>query len=177
MHTADVHRLGLSIRAIAGKTGRAASTISHELRRNADPTSGPQRGEPWLLAVGATCAGEPGRHRPAVVVSVGEVNHTGIDDELIVVVPVSSSLADNPLRPHISRTEGADTESVAVCRGIRAVAHTCLPERLSTLGAGHHAPNRTRERALALILGSKSPNQPHLGSGTVPQKRWIWHLA
>ncbi len=149
VHTADVHRLGLSIRAIAGKTGRAASTISHELRRNADPTSGPQRGEPWLVAVGATCAGEPGRHRPAVVVSVGEVNHTGIDNELIVVVPVSSSLADNPLRPHISRTEGADTESVAVCRGIRAVAHTCLPERLSTL-----APDTMRqiERANAPSL-------------------------
>jgi mRNA interferase MazF len=74
---------------------------------------------------------------------------TGIDDELIVVVPVSSSLADNPLRPHISRTEGADTESVAICRGIRAVAHTCLPERLSTL-----APDTMRqiERANAPSL-------------------------
>jgi transposase, IS30 family len=35
-----LHRLGQSIRAIARKTGRAASTISRELRRNADPTSG-----------------------------------------------------------------------------------------------------------------------------------------
>jgi Helix-turn-helix domain len=37
---ADLHRLGLSIPAIARKMGRAASTISRELRRNADPTSG-----------------------------------------------------------------------------------------------------------------------------------------
>jgi IS30 family transposase len=40
VHIADLHRLGCSIRAIAGKMGRAASTISRELRRNADPTSG-----------------------------------------------------------------------------------------------------------------------------------------
>ena len=91
-HIADLHLLGLSIRAIAGKTGRAASTISQELRRNVDRTSGPQRGDLWLVAVGATRAGKPGRDRRAVVVSVGEIL-TGIDDELIVVVRVSGSLA------------------------------------------------------------------------------------
>jgi IS30 family transposase len=37
---ADLHRLGHSTRAIAAKLGRAASTISPELRRNADPASG-----------------------------------------------------------------------------------------------------------------------------------------
>jgi transposase, IS30 family len=40
LHIADLHRLGRSIRAIARKMGRAASTISRELCRNADPTSG-----------------------------------------------------------------------------------------------------------------------------------------
>jgi transposase, IS30 family len=40
VHIADLHRLGQSIRAIAHKMGRAASTISRELRRNADPASG-----------------------------------------------------------------------------------------------------------------------------------------
>jgi mRNA interferase MazF len=108
----------------------------------------PQRGDLWLVALGVARAGEPGKHRPAVVVSVDEIL-TGIDDELIVVVPVSSSLTHNPLRPHISRTEGVDTESVAVCRGIRAVARTRLRERLGALAPdtmGHI------ERALALIL-------------------------
>jgi mRNA interferase MazF len=109
----------------------------------------PQRGDLWLVALGAARAGEPGKHRPAVVVSVDEIL-SGIDDELVVVVPVSSSLADNPLRPHISRTEGVDVGSVAVCRGIRAVARTRLVERLGTL-----APDTVRqiERALALVLG------------------------
>jgi mRNA interferase MazF len=54
------------------------------------------------------------------------------------------------LRPHLSRAEGVDTESVAVCRGIRAIARTRLVERLGAL-----APDTTRqiEQALALILG------------------------
>jgi mRNA interferase MazF len=43
-----------------------------------------------------------------------------------------------------------DTESVAICRGIRAVARSRLQERLGTL-----APDTVRqiERALTLILG------------------------
>jgi transposase, IS30 family len=40
LRIADLHRLGRSIRAIARKMGRAASTISRELRRNADPAGG-----------------------------------------------------------------------------------------------------------------------------------------
>jgi mRNA interferase MazF len=109
----------------------------------------PQRGELWLVAQGAARAGEPGKHRPAVVVSIEEIL-AGIDDELIVVVPVSSSLTHSPLRPFISPAEGVDAASVAVCRGIRAVARSRLLERLGTLAPDtmHHI-----ERGLALILG------------------------
>lgn len=109
----------------------------------------PQRGELWLVALGAARRGEPGKHRPAVIVSVDNVL-TGIEDELVVVVPVWSSVAHNPLRPHLSPTEGVDTESVAVCRGVRAVARTRLVERLGAL-----APDAMHqiERGLALILG------------------------
>jgi mRNA interferase MazF len=109
----------------------------------------PQRGELWLVALGAARAGEPGKHRPAVVVSIEEIL-AGIDDELVVVVPVSSSLTHSPLRPHISPAEGVDVESVAVCRGIRAVARSRLLQRLGTL-----APDTMHqiECGLALILG------------------------
>jgi mRNA interferase MazF len=69
--------------------------------------------------LGEACAGEPGKHRPAVIVSVDDIL-TGIDIELVVVVPVSSSRSESPLRPHVSPAEGADTASVAACRGIRA---------------------------------------------------------
>jgi mRNA interferase MazF len=109
----------------------------------------PRRGELWLVALGAARAGEPGKHRPAVVVSVDDIL-AGVDDELVVVVPVSNSRAGSPLRPQVSPAEGVDSESVVICRGVRAVARTRLLERLGTL-----APDTMHqvERALALILG------------------------
>jgi mRNA interferase MazF len=109
----------------------------------------PRRGELWLVALGAARTGEPGKHRPAVIVSVDELL-TGIDDELVAVVPVSSSRVGTPLRPDVSPAEGVDTASVAVCRSIRAVARASLVEPLGTL-----TPDTMRqiERALALILG------------------------
>lgn len=116
---------------------------------SATALSEPRRGDLWLVALGAGRAGEPGKHRPAVVVSVDDLL-TGIDDELVIVVPVSSSLAHTPLRPHVSPGEGVDTESVAVCRGVRAVARGRLLERLGTL-----LPDTMQEieRGLGLILG------------------------
>ena len=109
----------------------------------------PRRGDLWLVALGAAGTGEPGKHRPAAIVSVDEIL-AGVDDELVVVVPVSSSRSSTPLRPHVSPAEGVDTASVAVCRSVRAVARTRLLERL---GALEPATMHQIERALALILG------------------------
>lgn len=109
----------------------------------------PGRGELWLVALGAGRSGEPGKHRPAVVVSVDAIL-AGLDDELVVVVPVSSSRRGSPLRPPVAPGEGVDADSVAVCRGVRAVARSRLVKRL-----GVAAPETMQriERALALILG------------------------
>jgi mRNA interferase MazF len=109
----------------------------------------PRRGDLWLVSLGAARAGEPGKHRPAVVVSVDEIL-AGIDDELVVVVPVSSSRSRTPLRPPVSPAKGVDTDSVAVCRSVRAVARARLLERLGTI-----TPDTMHEieDALALILG------------------------
>jgi mRNA interferase MazF len=116
----------------------------------------PLRGEVWLVALGAGRTGEPGKHRPAVVVSVDELL-AGVDDELVVVVPVSSSRSRTPLRPPITLGEGVDADSVAVCRGIRAVARARL---VSRLGAVVPATMREIDRALAEILGlGAGPNQ------------------
>jgi mRNA interferase MazF len=83
------------------------------------------------------------------VVSVDEIL-AGIDDELLVVVPVSSSRTASALRPEVLPAEGVDTDSVAVCRGVRAVARSRLLERLGTL-----TPDTMHqiERALGLVLG------------------------
>lgn len=115
-------------------------------------SSEPQRGEIWLTSLGAARKGEPGKNRPAVVVSANEIA-TGMKDELIVVIPLSSSRATSPLRPEVSPEEGIERDSVVVTRAIRAVARSRLLRRLGrleddTLGEV--------EMALSLVLGLES---------------------
>lgn len=112
----------------------------------------PRRGEIWLASLGAARKGEPGTNRPAIVVSVDQIA-IGLEDELIVVVPLSSSRATSPLRPQVSPDEGIERSSVAVCRGVRAVARKRLLRRLGKAKADklHEV-----EQALGMILGIDS---------------------
>jgi len=108
----------------------------------------PRRGEIWLVALGAARKGEPGS-RPAIVVSVDDLV-AGMEDELFVVVPVSSSRAPSLLRPKVSPDEGIDGESAAICRGVRAVSRSRL---LRPIGRLRPETLREVEQALAMILG------------------------
>lgn len=101
-----------------------------------------------MVAFGAGRTGEPGKHRPAVIVSADEIL-AGVEDELIVIVPVSSSRARTPLRPVISPDEGVDADSVAVCRGLRAVSRARLLQRV---GAVNPETLRDIDDALVLVL-------------------------
>jgi mRNA interferase MazF len=112
----------------------------------------PRRGDIWLVSLGAARKGEPGKNRPAIVVSVDEIS-TGLEDELIVVVPLSSSRVASPLRPEVSSDEGIDRASIAVCRGVRAVARKRL---LRQLGKANPDTLREVEQALGMILGIES---------------------
>jgi mRNA interferase MazF len=109
----------------------------------------PRRGEVWLVSLGAGRDGEPGKNRPAVIVSVDHLN-SGIADELIVVVPLSGSRASSALRPEIPSGAGVDRPSRAICRGIRSISRRRLLRRVGML-----APDQLTEieRALSLILG------------------------
>jgi mRNA interferase MazF len=88
------------------------------------------------------------------VVSVDEIA-AGVEDELFVVVPVSSSRAPSLLRPKVSPDEGIDGNSAAICRGVRAVARSRLLRPI-----GHVRPETLREveEALAMILGIDGGN-------------------
>jgi mRNA interferase MazF len=122
----------------------------------------PRRGEIWLVSLGAARKGEPGKTRPAVVVLVDEIS-AGIAEELVVVVPLSSSRAPSPLRPEVSTAEGVEGPSVAVCRGIRAVARSRL---LRAVGKLRPDTLRDIEGALGLILGIEGePAPPRRASG------------
>ncbi len=109
----------------------------------------PRRGEVWLVSFGAGKDGEPGKNRPAVVVSVDALN-IGTADDLIVVVPLSSSRAPSALRPEVPRLAGVDRQSRAICRAIRSVSRARMLRHLGSL-----APETLGEidRALSLILG------------------------
>jgi mRNA interferase MazF len=108
----------------------------------------PRRGEVWLVSFGASRDGEPGKN-PAVIVSVDELNG-GTLDELIVVVPLSSSRAPSALRPEVAPGNGIDRPSRAICRGVRSLARARLLQRLGVL-----SPETLGEveRALGMILG------------------------
>jgi mRNA interferase MazF len=101
------------------------------------------------MSFGAARRGEPGKNRPAVIVSVDDLS-TGAPDELVVVVPLSSSSAPSALRPEVTDMEGVDRPSRAICRAVRGVARGRL---LRSLGVLPPATLAEIERALALILG------------------------
>ena len=109
----------------------------------------PRRGEIWLVSLGAARKGEPGKNRPAIVLSVDEIV-AGVEHELFVVVPVSRSRAPSALRPQVSQEEGIDGESAAICRGIRAVSRSRL---LRPIGEARPETMREVEQAVAMILG------------------------
>jgi mRNA interferase MazF len=111
--------------------------------------SEPRRGEVWLIAFGAARRGEPGKHRPAIVVSADHLDMRTVAD-LIVVVPLSSSRAPSVLRPELTDVEGLDRPSRAICRGVRGMARSRLLRRLGALQPSTLAEV---ERALALTLG------------------------
>jgi mRNA interferase MazF len=109
----------------------------------------PRRGEIWLVSLGAARRGEPGKNRPAIVISADEIA-AGVENELFVVVPISSSRAPSALRPRVSAGEGIDGDSAAICRGVRAVARSRLLRPIGRLGSD---TLREVEEALAMILG------------------------
>ena len=88
----------------------------------------PRRGDVWLVSLGAGRAGEPGKNRPAVIVSVDELA-TGADEDLYVVVPLTSSRTASALRPAVAPDEGIDRASVAVCPAVRGLARGRLLQK------------------------------------------------
>lgn len=116
----------------------------------------PRRGEIWLVSLGAARRGEPGKNRPAIVVSVDDLL-VGVNHELIVVVPLSSSLPQSALRPQLGPEAGIDADSVAIPRAIRGVSR---PRLLRRLGTASPETLAEVEDALVTILGLDRPAAP-----------------
>lgn len=114
----------------------------------------PRRGEVWLVSLGASRGGEPGKNRPAVVVSDDRLSAGGSAD-LIVVVPLSSSSASSALRPEVAEGEGVEQPSRAICAAVRGLAPSRLLRKLGALQSDKLAEV---ERALTLILALPADN-------------------
>lgn len=121
-----------------------------------DSADAPHRGEIWLVALGAGRSAEPAKTRPAVVVSADALN-TGGSAELIVVVPLTSSLAPSALRIEIEPSAGLDHPSRAVCRAVRAVVASRF---VRPVGRVTDADLRRIEGGLAMILAFERDTGP-----------------
>jgi mRNA interferase MazF len=85
-----------------------------------------------LVALGAARPGEPGKNRPAVVVS-NNSTQGGLDTDLISIVPLTTARISTPLRPAIPAVGGLAEPSTAVCDAVRGLARTRFLKRLGAL--------------------------------------------
>ncbi|HET8930522.1 MAG TPA: type II toxin-antitoxin system PemK/MazF family toxin [Acidimicrobiales bacterium] len=92
----------------------------------------PHRGELWLVAFGASRAGEPGKTRPAIVASTDALP-AGEPTDLVVVIPVSSSRAPSKLRIELGTEAGVERPSRAIPQAIRSVSASRLIRRIGSV--------------------------------------------
>jgi mRNA interferase MazF len=111
-------------------------------------STSPRRGEIWLASLGAGRRGEPGKNRPAIVISADWIFDVK-DEELIVIVPLSASTAPAALRLPLGPEAGIDHPSAVISTAVRGVSRTRLLHRL-----GEVKPEKMWEieRALELVL-------------------------
>lgn len=113
----------------------------------------PSRGQVWLVRFGASEPGEPGKNRPAIILSIDSLR-TGSARDLFAIVPISATEPRSLMRPPVApRDTGIDRPSVAVPAAIRAVAGTRL---LRHIGRVPDDTLRAVEQALAVVLGLDS---------------------
>jgi mRNA-degrading endonuclease toxin of MazEF toxin-antitoxin module len=84
-----------------------------------------------------------------VIVSADELS-TGSERDLFVVVPLSASSSQSPLRPVVAASTGISRSSVAVCSAVRSVSRGRL---LRQLGQLDRATLTEVGFALSLVLG------------------------
>ncbi len=107
----------------------------------------PRRGEVWLADLNPTLGREQRGRRPVLVVSVDLFNSGPAD--LIVVLPLTSTLRDIPLHVRIDEGDGGTTsESVVMCEAVRSVSKERLISKWGMLSRAAMAEVEDRLRVL-----------------------------
>lgn len=116
-------------------------------------TDSPVRGEIWLVALGAARPGEPGKTRPALVLTPEELL-VGSPADLVTVVPISTTVPASHLNPPIDGDGALEAPSVAVVRAVRSVARKRL---MRQLGEATKSEVHLVDQALLVSLGIVRP--------------------
>ena len=107
----------------------------------------PNRGEVWLVDLGATRGHEQGGVRPSVVVSANRFNRSGAG--LALVVPTTTATQRISLRIVINQPEGGVRRTSFIkCEDIRSIASERLIERWGQVSDRTMALVEDRLRAL-----------------------------
>lgn len=107
----------------------------------------PARGDVWFVNLDPTTGREQAGKRPALVVSVNELNHSAA--ELVVVLPVTSR--DKQVRSHVPVDEGEGglaARSFIKCEDIRSISVRRLDRRLGSVSLPTLAAVEDRLRIL-----------------------------
>jgi mRNA interferase MazF len=109
----------------------------------------PARGEVWFVSLDPTLGREQAGRRPALVVSVNELNQSAA--ELVVVLPITSR--EKRVRSHVPVDEGEaglTVRSYVKCEDIRSISVRRLERRLGSVSS----PTLTAvEDRLRILLG------------------------
>jgi len=95
----------------------------------------PRRGEIWLANLNPTRGREQTGRRPVLILSVDFFNAGPAD--LVVVVPITSTLRDIPLQVNIRKGDGGiRNDSAVLCEAIRSISKDRLISRWGLLSQG-----------------------------------------
>jgi len=99
------------------------------------PMTAPARGDVWLAHLDPTLGREQAGRRPVLVVSANAYNRG--TSELIIALPVTSTLRSIPIHVRVRPPEGGlRVESTVLCDQIRALASRRFVHRLGRVTAG-----------------------------------------
>ena len=95
----------------------------------------PRRGEVWLADLHPTRGREQSGRRPVLVLSADFFNAGPAD--LIVILPLTSTLRDIPMHVEIGKGDGGTrNDSAILCEAIRSISKERLISRWGTLSPG-----------------------------------------
>lgn len=109
----------------------------------------PRRGDLWMVTLNPTIGREQAGTRPALVVSVDELNQSAA--ELVIALPVTSR--DKKVRSHVAIEKGEGglpLRSFIKCEDVRSISVHRLERRLGNVSSG---TMQAVEDRLRILLG------------------------